>query len=155
MFVEYKIRYLATYHGKRRQRPMRIPDFGSDIGASVLWVQELLPNADIPRVDVSCRSLDSLKFRYRGLARVTQADERVLPFGDITFYLVFGAGVFPHINHSLHLSLLANLYRFLGSGGCLVVFQHKPLTVRAVKPYLPRLPLGSQYYVAGSKRDPH
>ena len=49
------------------------------------------------------------------------------PFADESFYLVFIAAVFHHVDFALHQALIKEITRALKKGGRLVLFEHNPL----------------------------
>jgi SAM-dependent methyltransferase len=136
-FAQYKVRDVVGLlrAAKVGATPARILDFGSGIGTSVPFFEQMLPEAELTCVDVSLRSLDLGRERFATQANFVAFDGRRLPFGDGSFDCVLAACVFHHIPVENHVPLFAELRRVLKTSGLLAIFEHNPLnpvTVHAV-----------------------
>lgn len=134
-FAEYKVRDV-TERLRSGGRALRILDFGAGVGTSVPYFKKHIPSAEITCLDVSSRSLDIGRSKYRDYANFDQFDGRELPYSDSRFDVIFAACVFHHIEQAEHLQLLRQMRRVLVPGGQLFVFEHNPynpLVRRAVQ----------------------
>lgn len=136
-FARYKIEDVRHETAKAGIRAEAILDFGSGIGNSLPHFNDFFPSARITCADVSRRSLDISRSRYRDIpACYAEIDDFRLPFEDGSFDLCFSACVFHHISHAEHEHWLAELRRVTRRNGMLVIFEHNPvnpLTVSAVR----------------------
>lgn len=136
-FARYKIEDVSRETTKAGIKAETILDFGSGIGNSLPHFKHFFPSARVTCADVSRRSLDISRSRYRHIpAQYAEIDEFKLPFEDESFDLCFSACVFHHISHSEHEYWLTELKRVTRRNGMLVIFEHNPvnpLTVSAVR----------------------
>ncbi|MBK1641392.1 SAM-dependent methyltransferase [Chromatium okenii] len=135
-FAQYKVVDTANLSRQLNQSSkIRILDFGSGVGGSVLHFREQFPDCDLVCLDVSEKSLSLASEKYLNKAQFASFDGINIPFPDMYFDLVFSACVFHHINHVEHLKILCELNRVLRTGGLAIIFEHNPLnpfTVRTV-----------------------
>jgi SAM-dependent methyltransferase len=136
-FARYKVKDMADVFGRRNavRRITRVLDFGGGVGASLPYLSEYFPEADITLADVSRRSLEYAA--RRGVPRVSilHFDGKRLPLPDDHFDAVIAACVFHHIPETEHIALMVEIRRVLRSGGLFFIFEHNPwnpLTRRVV-----------------------
>ena len=129
-FAEYKIRDLSraffAHRGENDVAPA-VLDFGAGVGTSIPHLRKYLPGARLTCLDVSEKSLDVGKSRFRGQADFVHFDGGQIPFPDRTFDVVFAACVFHHIDHTEHARLLGEIRRVLSTNGIVFIFEHNPL----------------------------
>jgi ubiquinone/menaquinone biosynthesis C-methylase UbiE len=92
----------------------------------VPFMRRYMPRARLTCVDVSSKSLEIGRARFRGEAEFVFFDGTCVPFPDESFDIVFAACVFDHINQREHVTLLRELLRVLVSGGIVLVYEHNP-----------------------------
>ena len=135
-FAAYKIADTADLVAEKGYpSDLRILDLGSGMGVSVPFFRDHFPAATLVSLDVSRRSLKIGRSRFQDDAEFVCFDGSGIPFHDQSFEIVFTAGVFHHIDHAEHVSLLSEIHRVLIGGGTFVIFEHNPwnpLTVHAV-----------------------
>ena len=136
-FARYKIAELATLWkraGTGDPAP-RLLDFGTGVGNSIPHLRHFFPQSRPVGIDISQRSLEVAEHRFPGAAELIAFDGSTVPLPAGTIDMAFAACVFHHIEHDLHVGLLAEIRRVLRPGGLMVVFEHNPLnplTVHAV-----------------------
>jgi len=126
-FTEYKVHDI--FHLFWSSPSMGIPlilDFGAGVGSSIPFILRHAAAANITCVDVSLKSLEIGRFRFREKARFVLFDGARLPFDDNSFNIVFAACVFHHIDHREHVGILRELHRVLMPGGFVLVYEHNP-----------------------------
>jgi ubiquinone/menaquinone biosynthesis C-methylase UbiE len=131
-FHEYKIRVLRRMVGERNVAAESILDFGSGIGNSTPFLRRYFPAARLAGADVSQRSLELAEARFPGMSTGLRIENQRIPEKDGEFSISFSACVFHHIPHEEHAHWLGELRRVTRPGGMLAIFEHNPLTVRAV-----------------------
>jgi ubiquinone/menaquinone biosynthesis C-methylase UbiE len=137
-FAEYKVRDLAREYDARcrgGRRPPSILDFGSGLGASVPFIREHLPDAQITCLDVSAKSIAIGESRWCDFAQFVLFDGVHIPLPDSSVDIVFAGCVFHHIDDQDHIILLREFHRVLVPKGMVFIFEHNPynpLTVHAV-----------------------
>lgn len=136
-FARYKIKDMVDVFSRLRpnQRVQNILDFGGGVGASLPYLSELFPNADITLADVSRRSLDYAARRGIPRVNILHFDGKRLPLPDKHFDAVIAACVFHHIPETEHIALMAEIRRVLRPDGLFFIFEHNPwnpLTQRVV-----------------------
>ena len=136
-FAEYKVRDLE--HLLRARHPagaaLRLLDFGAGIGASIPFLRNYLPDAELTCVDVSARSLAVGVSRFARDAEFVAFDGFRLPFGELSFDCIFAGCVFHHVSPRAHRQLFGEFRRVLRRSGLLMIYEHNPLnplTVRTV-----------------------
>lgn len=112
---------------------LKILDFGSGIGNSVLFLKKWIPRSELTCLDISEKSLEIASNRFTGMAEFRVFDGIIIPYPDETFDAIFVACVFHHIPESLQLNILKELYRVLVTGGVITIFEHNPLNPLTVK----------------------
>ncbi|MBK1694468.1 SAM-dependent methyltransferase [Chromatium weissei] len=133
-FAQYKVVDAANLSRKLKQSSnIRILDFGSGVGGSVLHFTEQFPECDLVCLDVSEKSLSLAREKYSNKAQFASFDGKNIPFPNMYFDLVFSACVFHHIDHTDHLGILCELNRVLRTGGLAIIFEHNPLNPITVK----------------------
>jgi ubiquinone/menaquinone biosynthesis C-methylase UbiE len=135
-FAEYKIKDVANQLRKEGVWPQTILDFGAGIGNSVPHFRKYFPNSSLTCADVSQRSLDVSRRRFRGAEYYAVITGNRLPCADNSFDLVFSACVFHHIPHEEHAHWLREFNRVTAPLGRLFIFEHNPLnplTMSAVR----------------------
>jgi SAM-dependent methyltransferase len=134
-FAEYKIAGLAELVKKYSIPAGSILDFGSGIGNSVPYFRKYFTSSTVRCADVSARSIEIAKTRFRGNEEYVLIEGSRLPVDDASQDIIFSACVFHHIPHQEHQHWLYELKRVIRPGGLLVIYEHNPLnplTVRAV-----------------------
>lgn len=134
-FSEYKIKDLKCLLNQAGIQDGKLLDFGSGVGYSVPFFSKHLPEIQLTCVDVSVKSLEIGRSKFKNNAAFLAFDGSRLPFGDGAFDCVFAACVFHHIPPQKHISLFVELRRVLKQGGLIMIFEHNPLnplTVHAV-----------------------
>jgi SAM-dependent methyltransferase len=136
-FAEYKIKDVFNKIRKtaKVKENLKILDFGSGVGSSIPFWRHYFPNCDLVCADVSPRSLDIAKDRFRGAADYVLFEGASLPLKSQVFNIAFSACVFHHIPQAEHLQLLQEIRRVLVKDSRLYLYEHNPfnpLTVRAV-----------------------
>jgi ubiquinone/menaquinone biosynthesis C-methylase UbiE len=126
-FSEYKIKDVCHIVSELNySENLKIIDFGSGVGNSVPFINKHMPNAQLTCLDVSSKSLDIARSRYRDYAEYVSFDGESIPFEDEFCDVVFSACVFHHIPNDEHEKLLREIYRILKPGGMFIVFEHNP-----------------------------
>jgi SAM-dependent methyltransferase len=137
-FSEYKIRDLHAELLKQRVAErvgLRVLDFGCGVGASIPYVRQYFPRAELFGADVSGESLDVARSKHGDLATFLRAGEGDLPAELEALDAAYAMCVFHHIDENMHVDLLSRIRLRLKPGGLLMVYEHNPLnplTVRVV-----------------------
>jgi SAM-dependent methyltransferase len=136
-FAEYKIGDIAKEYRRngRAKSAQAILDFGAGVGTSIPFLTKYFASARLTCLDVSSMSLAIGQKRFAGVADFVHFNGSKIPLPNALFDIAFAACVFHHIDHSEHVSLLAELRRVLKPGGMMFVFEHNPynpLTVHAI-----------------------
>ena len=135
-FAEYKVAdtaELARRYGLKET--LNILDFGSGIGNSIPFFLKYFLRPTLTCVDVSERSLEISKNKFRDMAHHKVFNSGNLPFDNESFDIVFTACVFHHIAEEGHMRLLKEFRRVVAKTGFIIIFEHNPmnpLTLRAV-----------------------
>lgn len=133
-FAEYKVADMAKHAKLHSLDPKTILDFGAGIGNSVPYFTRYFPKSKQIAADVSSKSLEILRTRFKGAAETVLITDRI-PLPDESVDYAFTACVFHHIPEKEHLHWLTEVRRVVRPGGMFVLFEHNPLnplTVRAV-----------------------
>lgn len=137
-FAEYKIKDLhqeLLKQGVANQADLRVLDFGCGVGASIPYLRQYFPSAQLFGTDVSCESLEVARSRLGKLATFLTASEGDLPAELHALDAAYAMCVFHHIDESMHVDLLSRIRSRLKPDGLLMVYEHNPLnpvTVRVV-----------------------
>jgi ubiquinone/menaquinone biosynthesis C-methylase UbiE len=130
-FAQYKVAAAARHlSNNSKLMSLSILDFGSGVGNSIEFFLEYFPNAQITAIDVSEKSLEISRKRYKNSANVNHIlfNGTSLPFEDNSFDLVFSACVFHHIDPTEHIALFTEISRVLKNNkGTFIIFEHNPL----------------------------
>lgn len=119
-FSEYKLKDIARKYGYSSQlqnSTVRILDFGAGIGNFVPYVHKYFASAELTCLDLSQRSLEIAEKRFSSQAQFVHFDGTRFPFPSDYFDIAFAMGVFHHIDHDEHISLLQELHRVFGQVG--------------------------------------
>lgn len=127
-FARYKINDMSAVLKKRLpgHEVKKVLDFGGGVGASLPFLSEYFPNAEVTLADVSRRSLDYAERRYIPRVKILHFDGKTLPLQDSQFDAVIAACVFHHIPETEHVALMAEIRRVLRPGGLFFIFEHNP-----------------------------
>ncbi len=127
-FARYKVKDMADVFS--RQNPdcsvTSVLDFGGGVGASLPYLSEYFPQADITLADVSRRSLEYAARREIPRVSILHFDGKRLPLPDNHFDAVIAACVFHHIPETEHIALMAEIRRVLKPRGLFFIFEHNP-----------------------------
>jgi ubiquinone/menaquinone biosynthesis C-methylase UbiE len=130
-FARYKVAAAARHLTKiSKLMQLSILDFGSGVGNSIEFFLEYFPNAQITAIDVSEKSLEISRKRYKNSPNVSHIlfNGVHLPFEENSFDLVFSACVFHHIDPTEHVPLFTEISRVLKNNkGTFIIFEHNPM----------------------------
>ncbi len=122
-FAEMKVKLVAeTSSGNKLQ----LLDFGCGDGLTESYFYRYFPNWSVVGIDVSKTSIEAALQKNIANAKFEIFDGLRIPFDDAGFDVVFVAGVFHHIAHSLHDAVVEEIYRVLKPGGKIYLFEHNP-----------------------------
>ena len=123
--VSAKLYKLRSLFPSLSEKPFRLLDFGCGVGNLYRHVADFLPTAIYTGVDPSKDSILKARSRYPRDADFQEHDSK--EWEAKGYDLVFSAGVFHHIPHAEHTSLINKLSSLLNKGGRLVIWEHNPL----------------------------
>lgn len=138
-FAERKAREIARTLSSRSISPagLRLLNFGCGIGTGEPFLIRHLPGTLIFSIDVSRKSIEVARRRYRDMpmVRFAEFDGRHIPFPG-PFDIILLAGVLHHLSPSERQDILTGLRDQLSAKGLLCIFEHNPvnpLTRKAVR----------------------
>jgi SAM-dependent methyltransferase len=138
-FAEYKAAAMFQHlikAGGGAFEGRRILDYGCGVGASLPYLRQYFPEAQLVGADISWRSLTVAARRFPDKADfLLFSGNQPLPIEAASIDASFSACVFHHIPEDEHDRILRDLLRVVRPGGWLFIFEHNPLnplTVRVV-----------------------
>jgi ubiquinone/menaquinone biosynthesis C-methylase UbiE len=135
-FSEYKVKTVCDLELKNHNDEIRILDLGCGDGNSIKYFRSYFPNSKIYGADVSSKSIEVAKSKNISDVQLNLFDGKNIPYQANFFDIIFLAGVLHHVPENQRTPLLTEVYRTLGDGGRLYVFEHNPnnpLTRKIVK----------------------
>lgn len=123
-FAQMRVQMLTSFE---TNKPIKVLDVGCGDGVSEIYMEQLFPQWNITGIDVSAESIAVARQLPLSSTRFLHYDGTSFPFSDEAFDIVFVAGVFHHIDFSLHDALVSEIRRVLKAGGRLYIFEHNPL----------------------------
>lgn len=122
-FAEMKVKILTEFETNKK---LRILDLGCGDGATEIYLKKYFPHWIATGIDVSGKSIAEAKSKsadveyevYNGID---------IPYSNNDFDIVFVAGVFHHVDFSLHEKLMIEINRVLKQNGRFYLFEHNPL----------------------------
>ena len=121
-YSEYKIDILKAQLINTNSR-IKILEFGCGIGNNLKHLINHFNNADVFAYDVSVKSLKIAKKINPSIKLITKKE---IDSGELTFDIIFIAGVFHHVAPGLRDSVMQTIFQLLKCGGTLVIFEHNP-----------------------------
>lgn len=120
-FAEYKVLKLKEL---LKKQPRTILDFGCGIGRSSVYLKKHFPDTEVYGCDISEKSLTSARklapdVNFYSIDKMQELN--------MTFDLVFIAGVFHHIEPGQREAVLKTISTFCQKGSYIAVFEHNPL----------------------------
>ena len=128
-FHEYKIKEMFARLKDRglHEQDLSLLNVGCGIGESEPYIREYLPRVRVYGIDVSEKCVEVARETHKELQKVTYApyDGEHIPF-EMSFDIIFVAGVFHHIRWENHLKTL-RIREKLKDGGLIFLFELNPL----------------------------
>ena len=119
-FAKYKIDLVCK---KMQFLPKKILEYGCGIGRNISFLKSAYPDALIIGSDISNASLEIARKENADVDFFREYEGAKL---DITFDLIFVAGVFHHVPVLERDKVAGTLFKRLSVGGQLFIFEHNP-----------------------------
>lgn len=116
---------LQTY-GRSVTTSRSILDFGCGCGGTLIWMQDLAPEAAIHGTDVDETAIDWCRKNLAFADFGANGPVPPLPYPTATFDLVYAVSVFTHLNEDYQNLWLAELQRIIAPGGTCLITLHGP-----------------------------
>jgi len=141
-FLEYKVKEVARVLAKQGLNPKTILDFGCGVGDVEPYLQEYFPDSQIFGVDISQDSIDIAKAKKDSISYAALGNEwienKALSQFNVSFDLVFIAGVFHHGPPEEHLEIISAIKLQMNKNAQIFIFElnpYNPATRHVFKKY--------------------
>jgi trans-aconitate methyltransferase len=123
--VAAKLQKIAKLFPSLPKNKFNLLDFGCGVGNLYGHVAHFFPKAIYTGVDLSKSSIKKARSRFQEHAAFQEYDS--IEWELCKYDLIFSAGVFHHIPHIDHPTIIEKLSCLLNPGGELVIWEHNPL----------------------------
>jgi len=123
--VDAKLKKLKNLYPALAKNSFYLLDYGCGIGNLYDSVAKFFPKAIYTGVDQSKKSIREAKLRFPDHFDFQELDSS--SWKEKKYDLVFSSGVFHHISHDEHSSLIQYLSSLLNVNGKIVIWEHNPI----------------------------
>ena len=123
--VDAKLKKLKFLSPALTKKSFQFLDYGCGVGNLYCSVSTFFPQAVYTGVDSSRQSVHEARSRFSDNSDFQELDS--LRWKNNKYDLIFSSGVFHHIPHQEHGSIISHLASLLKPGGKIVIWEHNPI----------------------------
>ena len=123
--VNTKLNKLRSLYPDLAEKDFQFLDYGCGIGNLYDSVPTIFPQAIYTGVDSSKKSINEAQSRFSDNPNFQELNSS--QWKNSKYDLIFSSGVFHHIPHQEHGSIINHLSRLLNQNGKIVIWEHNPI----------------------------